>query len=919
MPRKLSHVPYRHWARWTDWYHGWRDGRQGVPERPGAPGPISTPRREALIRYAQEAFEHEHLAYLSMVADAHRRIMAERSRLAAAQSAVTTAEAEFRQIPGELPEAVAKARRFGEVHQPESVVTRRRRKEHQELRTKVRSILIRARAEAAAVDADLAAALQEAKQHHDAAVARVVRMHEHIHRRLAVYRRSLIRSHQEGAWVNGAMSALAPEIPGWAQPHAYPPEGAPKPLPPVPDDVVVIPDETLPPAELIELGFDETHFGSTPPKPGSNIGFVKLNNPFAAVWHFTIVKRGDQLELRTRGHGHGPFMSGEPVSTAVLRSGDQFDFGGFRYIMLDRNELLKEPLGQSSLVAYDLHAASGDKPRLSGMSFIQRKGKLLAVLGPSGAGKSSLCLALLGELPLQSGSLFFGPLSMATHSQQIRDNLGFVPQDTKLHDSLTVEATLRYGYSLRNSNRGGREQRISKVLADTKLAGQRSQRLCTLSGGQLRRVSIALELLTDPELFMLDEPTSGLDASMDRQIMDILRSYAGLGNTVIVVTHATEHLWKADQLLVVIDGGTPVYAGPPRPIRKHFNFKVYAELMSLLLDEQRRATFVEQYRVSEQVKEAQREAARLEQADTRALPPGARLAHAARSFRDPLRQFGVLVRRQVALLATRALRDNDRSAWRSAKNGVIVALPLLIAIGWAALAALVAGPPGLGAKPSQVGPTALALLTTLCVLSGQALTYSDVVNEIDVIRREYRAGIGVVPVLTAKWLVYAVLAIAQAALITAVFCAIPQRAPQRSVFFGPEADLFIGLAALSVAAMTLGMLISTLASKLEHAVALVTATSIAQIALNGVTSDLSKPSITSVLAGLLPDRWGLAAAASSVDLRGIDEANRALASNDALWTHSAGQWLQDLAAMSVLAAVFFALAAFRLNRKLRPN
>lgn len=163
------------------------------------------------------------------------------------------------------------------------------------------------------------------------------------------------------------------------------------------------------------------------------------------------------------------------------------------------------------------------------------------------------------------------------------------------------------------------------------------------------------------------------------------------------------------------------------------------------------------------------------------------------------------------------------------------------------------------------------------------------------------------------------MAFAQAGLITLIFCVIPHRAPQRSVLIGPDLDLFAGLAALTIAAISLGLLISTVFTKLEHAVALVTATSIAQIALNGVTSDLSTPSLTSWPAVILPDRWGVAAAASSVNMSGIERGNRALAGHDALWTHSLWQWATDLGALAVLSAAFFVLAAWRLKSQLRPR
>lgn len=926
MPRRLNAIRYGQRQRWADTYQGWRDGHAGIPERPSRPGPVTTPHREALIRLAQDAFAREHLEYRTSVAEPHRQLEAGRSRLTAAKSALAWAESAARPDLRELTGPETTRRRLGEDRHPESVIVQRRLRERVKLRARTRAEVARAQSTVSTIEGEVARAEEEARQQHDAAVVRVRRIHEYIHRRLAVYRRALVRAHPDGAWVNWALSVQTPEIPTWALPDAYLPERAAfrDQAREEPPDQPAEADEKTP--STIELNHDVTRFGSAPaPAETGEIGYVTLDGPLAAPWHFTIIKTGHGLQLRTRGYDHGPYIAGEPVREADLPPGAFFDFGERRYTVLDPGHLSVEELPDRILIAADLGAATDGKPRLSRMSFVHRENRLLAVLGPSGAGKSSLCFALLGELPVQPGGrLFFRKMPMDTHLKQIRDQVSFVPQETgtqpTLHMSLTVEATLRYGFNLRSPRKQDRDKRIDAVLRAVDLTGQRHQLLCTLSGGQLRRVSIALELLTKQPLLMLDEPTSGLDASMDRQIMKILRDHAESGHTVIVVTHSTEHLSEAHEILVVVAGGTPAYFGPPRQIRKQLNFKAYADLMSSLLNEAERDEYVKKYRAGAMVKEAMRAADDVgreitEQAATRPQPR--RLTN--RSFRAMSRQFLVLVRRQCALLANGGKKNTDPTWWQQIMNARFVLVPLLVAMGSAALAALVAGSPGLGAVPSLVGPTALALLTTLCVLSGQALTYSDVIGEFEIIRREYRAGVGVLPALTAKWVVYAVLAVSQAGLITVVFCWFPDRAPQRSVWLGPETDLFFGLAALSVAAMTLGILVSTLFTKLEHAVAMITATSIAQIALNGVTAALATISATSVLAGALPDRWGLAAAASSMDLRGINQGRPTQVSADALWAHSTGQWLQDLGGMGGLSLVFFGLAIWRLHTRLRPR
>ena len=922
----MNPVRYGQWRRLADGYHGWRDGRKGIPARSPrvpSPGPLTTPHREVLIRLAQDAFAQEYLVHQRLSAETIRRIAAGRARLAAAREALTWASSAEDMESRELSAAQAARRRLGEEQHPPQVIVQRRLREQQRLIARARAQVARARAEVAEIDAELADDTQEARQQHQVAVVRVQRIHEYTHRRLAVYRRSLIRAHPDGSWANSALSPKEPLIPGWALPEAYLPDDVPASAM-VPDVAFQEPPPVEPPVRVIELRKPVTRFGSRPEPESEDVAWEKLTSPLAAPWHFTVVKKGDRLELRTRKHDHGPYVGGKPVSgTAVLTPGDFFDFAEDRYMMLDGHRLQLAPIGRPSLVAGNLRAVSKSKVRLSGMSFVQEDRTLLAILGPSGAGKSSLFAALLGELPLQSGDLFFAGLSMATHSQQIRDQLGFVPQQTDLHMSLTVEATLRYGFGLRSPDRSRQGQAIEKALEVVKLEGREKQPLSTLSGGQLRRVSIALELLTSPPLLLLDEPTSGLDAHMDREIMTFLREYAEKidddeptkRHTVIVVTHATEHLPLAHQILVVVDDGRPAYFGPPKQIRKHFGFGSYADLMHMLIDTPKK--WADKYKDGATARQAQAMAEVLKQ---RSAGEVSGLVHKIggsrpRSPQDALAKLGVLIGRQSRLLLTRGLTQKDPGPLDLLKNAGMVLLPLIIATGSAFVAAIVASSPGLGGvKPTGAGPTSLTLLSTLCILSGQALTYSDVVNELEIIKREYRAGVRPLSVLLSKWLVYAVFAILQAGVITTAFCLIPHRAPVQSLVGGPRLNLFLSLGALTVVAMTLGLLVSTLAGKLEHAVAMVTGISIVQIAFNGVTSNLSKGGWLSVFSELLPDRWGLAAAASSVDLRGIDGRN---VNSDALWAHTDFQWLTDMTVLGGLGAVFFVLATWRLRSRLR--
>ena len=125
-----------------------------------------------------------------------------------------------------------------------------------------------------------------------------------------------------------------------------------------------------------------------------------------------------------------------------------------------------------------------------------------------------------------------------------------------------------------------REARINEVLRELKLDIHKEKKVTSLSGGQRKRVSVALELLTKPSLIFLDEPTSGLDPGMDRDVMQLLRGLADDGRTVLVVTHSVAELASCDKLLVMAPGGSVAYFGPPEEALNFFGYSTWADVFS---------------------------------------------------------------------------------------------------------------------------------------------------------------------------------------------------------------------------------------------------------------------------------------------------------------------------------------------------
>jgi ABC transport system ATP-binding/permease protein len=222
---------------------------------------------------------------------------------------------------------------------------------------------------------------------------------------------------------------------------------------------------------------------------------------------------------------------------------------------------------------------------LNDISLAIPAGAFVALVGSSGAGKSTLMNAINGSQTLQQGKLFYNGQNYHQYASTFRKQQGYVPQDDIVHQSLTVERALYYAAKMRLPAHYTRDQiarRIDEVLEDVDLKGRRSLMISKLSGGQRKRVSIALELLDKPSVFFLDEPTSGLDPGLDQKMMLLLRKLANKGQTIVVVTHATSNITLCDYICFLAPGGRLAYFGPPDRAQLYFGRTAFAEIYGLL-------------------------------------------------------------------------------------------------------------------------------------------------------------------------------------------------------------------------------------------------------------------------------------------------------------------------------------------------
>ena len=215
----------------------------------------------------------------------------------------------------------------------------------------------------------------------------------------------------------------------------------------------------------------------------------------------------------------------------------------------------------------------GEVTVLDAVSFAVAAGELVAIVGPSGAGKTMLLEAIAGIAPASAGSVRFDGIDLHANLRKFRGVVGYVPQDDIIHADLPLQHTLRYAARLRlpsSTTAAEVDDAVHAAINAVGLTEHADVRVGSLSGGQRKRASIAVELLTEPRVFFLDEPTSGLDPATSAELIVHLRELADRSATVVFTTHSVEDLALCDRVVFMARGGRVGFVGTVDEALEHF-------------------------------------------------------------------------------------------------------------------------------------------------------------------------------------------------------------------------------------------------------------------------------------------------------------------------------------------------------------
>jgi len=731
-------------------------------------------------------------------------------------------------------------------------------------------------------------------------------------------------------------AALSPMALTAGQPALHPPSGPMAPLPG--DGAAASPRKhrtVIGELNLDQLQSNVISIGRTPDNQ------IVVNHPQVSSKHSQIIMSSGQLFLEDRGSANGTYFRGQrlPAGQRVPVANGEKVFVGPMPLLIQLAEAAAGGQGRIDVVvedqanwagkplyeieAWDLYLEVADRDDKSQMkvlldhvSFKALPGDMIALMGPSGAGKTTLLLALNGYLPPTSGQVRINGEDLYTIYDALRGSIGYVPQDDIVHPELTVFEAVKYSARFRlppDYSEDEIDRRVDDTLRDLGLEAVRNLQIGkpekkVLSGGQRKRVNIALELVTDPVILFLDEPTSGLAADDTTTLIALLAELTKkTGKTIVMTIHqpAKDEFEKFNLGFIMGYGGVPTYFGPTgEPAYSFFGsilarspgglshkridnprdmFDMLNVRERMVLDEMKRANpaALRQHARVEASKGWRAEFFRQDNPVYQPMYSGRRAIGTVPAARGVPHRADVAVVRQLGLLLSRYWRVKLRDRMGAAI--MFLQAPIIGVLLWLVFGNQTAGVPywclgalqELSKKTDMAAATTTNLLNTMqpttdhtaamffvvvsCVWFGTSNAAREIVTERAIYMRERMVNLRLVNYVLSKYLLLSFFCVVQCSMLLGI------------VFFalgfngGPVAFVLeLGnLVALAMNATALGLCMSTVVSSAEAAMALTPIALIPQVVLGGLMVPMTTNPNLRPLMYMMPSRWGFEGAIAS--------------------------------------------------------
>ncbi|MBK5969182.1 MULTISPECIES: FHA domain-containing protein [Thiorhodovibrio] len=629
-------------------------------------------------------------------------------------------------------------------------------------------------------------------------------------------------------------------------------------------------------------------------------GFA-IDAPTISRRHARIAIRGGQVWVEDLKSTNGTSINGQRIKKRVaLRQGDRVAFGSLLFQFT--GEAL-DPCEEGNRIRVEVTGLTREvkdrktgQPRrlLDEIDLCIEPGEFVVIFGTSGSGKSTLLDALNGRRPATSGSVAYNGIDLYSAFDLFRSGIGYVPQQDIVHRKIKVSSALGYTARLRlplDTSRAEIDENIERVLDRVGLLEKADLAVDTpepLSGGQLKRVSLAVELVANPNILFLDEVTSGLDAGTDKRMMRLFEGLAADGKTVVCVTHSLENI-DTCHLVALLHRGCLVYYGPPDQAAAYFGVERLSDVYERL-DQQDAKLWESRFRQSSQYRDYVANRKRPVAPGQGPGKPRKRPAPQGGGLYGwfGLRQAATLTRRYIDLLLS------DR-------------LNLAVLLLQAPLIALVVGGvfttegslPERAAAESQIA----FVLVLSAIWFGCINSAREIVKELPVYLRERSVTVRIPAYLLSKLLPLAVLCVIQCASFLAIVSLMID-------FPGSFGERLAVLFLAGFGASAMGLAVSALVNTNDKAIATLPLLLIPQFILSNSVVDLSGFTETFAQVGVIA-YWALDAMRATLSTELLD----LLGPNGQPVIPVVADWASGLRALAAQAAGFLLVTVFALKLK----
>ncbi len=608
---------------------------------------------------------------------------------------------------------------------------------------------------------------------------------------------------------------------------------------------------------------------------------IRLDSVSVSRHHAKISMIGATAQIEDLNSANGVFVNGERVHDKLnLGERDVIRIGNSLIIVNSGRIFYKSSMGGTRIsmqnVSRTVKVKGNNLKILDDVNITIEPNEFVAVIGGSGAGKSTVMNAMSGFEKADTGIVTVNDTNLYDNYHILKNIIGYVPQHDIIYENISLYKMLEYSAKIRMNedvSPNERDARIRETLSMVELTEHKDKQIRSLSGGQKKRASIAVELLADPGLFFLDEPTSGLDPGTEASLMTTLNKLSKQnGKTIVMVTHTTQNLHLCDKVLFMGKGGKVCFYGTPDECLQFFEVENLTEIYNKVLT----------------TKEVEFWNKKWKQWYTDAPKISRKSGNGFKKTKKPslIRQFAILSSRYMVLIKN----DTQRLL-------MIMLQPLLVTV----LLSLVAADDVFEIYDS----TKPILFAASCagIWVGLFNSIQEICKERSILKREYMTNLRLGAYVMSKFAVQFIIAVIQSLVISTMFAALVGM-PDSGVMLGSAFfEFFVTMLLTIMSSAAIGLIVSSLSTNGDKAMTIAPFLLIIQLLFSGILFELE--GITQKFAYFTVSNWSVQALGITADLNAMDRRIAAMKKFEEVYEYTAGHLSECWLAMIVFVVICF--------------